>query len=102
MELEDLEPGFYYCFGHKGPDGEPKPELDYAIIFVRGAFGPSFPQAINCLSPETQANNVVPLSSEHRQVLGEGLGEWIRRQIEKYPELNTHLRGDKRKRLKFE
>ena len=78
---QEVTPGFYY-------DGfSKKPGLNYVVVFAEDGFREYFPVRINCLSPETQANRVVPLSSNHKKYFdGEGLDAWIQKQIVRYPD----------------
>jgi hypothetical protein len=88
MNSKNLNTGFYF-------DGTSRdPKLNYVIVFAEGGFRDCFHPRINCLSPETQARRVVPLSSNHRKYFDrEELGGWIEEQIARHPELEKMIRG---------
>lgn len=88
MNPKNLNTGFY--FNETSRD----PKLNYLIVFAEGGFRDCFPPRISCLSLETQASRVVPLSSNHRKYFDrEELRVWIEEQIARHPELEKMVRG---------
>lgn len=88
MNSKNLNAGFYF------DETSRDPELNYVIVFAEGGFRDCFPPRISCLSLETQASRVVPLSSNHRKYsFPSKLGVWIEEQIARHPELEKMVRG---------
>lgn len=97
MTLEDrdgneLETGFYYDVLSTDPD------LRYVIVVIKTDQEVYFdaethPMRINCLSPETQASRIIPLSRESHPYLflNEKFLEWMRKRVEEHPSLKDIL-----------
>jgi hypothetical protein len=101
MRLEEIQTGLYYCGGHRGPDRKPKPELDFAFVFVREEDSIKYEQ--DCFPPvggigateRYMAEHSVPLSRKLIEDLterhGEGIFAWLTQQGVNHPELRQQI-----------